>query len=207
MKRIILALYGIAAVVAALYPGVSEAKRFCGNLVPDPGFEMGVSGFYAQGVQVGPPPPEVMQTAVDPLEGSYSLLIDSRSSGQNFWWIHETGGTAWYFRVTAHLRSDMDSDSNLMFCANAYYEDGGIAENCTTVSGAAGDKGVVGAALSPELMNLDPTRPLASVRFRLWQSGRENLLFTMDSAVACLNPWEIPLDMLRVTPLPPKVYP
>lgn len=201
MKRIILALYGIAAVVA-LYPAVSEAKLLCGNLVPDPGFEMGVSDFYAQGVSdTDPGPSEATQTFVNPLQGSHSLRLDSRLPGQNFWWIHETGGgTGWYFGVRAHLRSDMESDSDLQFCANAYYQDGTVAQNCTLVTGDAGDKGVVSAAL-----NLDSTKQLESVRFRLYQSGTRDLQFTMDSAVACLNPIRIPLDDLLV-PLPPRVY-
>ena len=203
MKPIILALSGIATVVALLSPIVgeaAEAKRLCGNLVPDPGFEAGVSGFYAQGLSpTDPGPSEVMHTAVDPLEGSYSLRIDSRSPGQNFWWIRDFSGTGWYFGVSARLRSDVESSSDLQFCAMAYYADGGVAQNCTLVTGDAGDKGVVGAAL-----NLDTTRALASVRIRMYQSGREDLRFTVDRANACLNPWEIPLDMPDV--LPPFVY-
>jgi hypothetical protein len=201
----ILALYGIVAVVVALNPAVSEAqdrvRRYCTNLVQDPGFEMGVSGFFAQGLPGDPGPSEVTQDPVDPLAGSYSLRIDSRSSGQNIWWNYDYGGTGWYFGVSAHLRSDMKSDSDLLFCAMAYYANNmnGIddeeALNCTVVTSDPADKGIVAAAL-----NLDTARTVQRVSIRLIQSGLQDLRFTMDSVTACLNPLQIDLPMPPIEP-------
>jgi hypothetical protein len=210
MKRIVLAFCGVVAVLGALGPVTSEAQVFrpvyCSNLVPDPGFELGVSDFYAQGVSpTDPGPSRVLQTAVNPIEGAHSLGLESRLDGQNFWWIHPHTEPISTFIVSARLRSVcsvtkpwakcLSSSSDMMFCAMAYYGDGGspgYAESCTLVQGTLGDKGIVVATLSSELMNLDPNRELESVRIRLYQVGQQDVTFAMDRALACIDPWEIP---------------
>ena len=157
---------------------VVNVTRGCSNLVPDPGFESGVSGFAAQDASS-----QVVQTGVSPLDGAHSLRVAINGYGNNVWWAHPfAGGTASHFGVSAHLRSDVASSSILQFCAMVYYADDTTALHCTAVSGAAGDKGVVSAELT-----LDPAKPLASVRIRLIQEGSDAVQFTLDDAMACLD--------------------
>jgi hypothetical protein len=170
----------------------------CTNLVEDPGFESGISGFTAQDDSS-----QVSQTSVSPLAGSYSLLASINGYGNNLWWVREFGGTADRFKVSALLRSDLASTSDLQFCAMAYYEDGETALQCTPVSGAAGDKGVVDAEI-----DLDPARPLASVRIRMYQEGSDPVQFTLDTASACLEgASEDPDDPPPPPPPPPPDEP
>ena len=42
--------------------------------------------------------------------------------------------------MSAHLRSDLESASNLRFCAIAYYTDWSTVEECTTVAASAGKR-------------------------------------------------------------------
>ena len=154
-----------------------SVTRPCTNLVQDPGFESGVSGFSAQDASSS-----VAQTDISPLEGAHSLRIAIDGYGNNLWWVYDfAGGTASRFSISAHLRSDVASSSTLQFCAFAEYADGSNDQNCAPVSGAAGDKGVVSATL-----NLDSTKALNSVRIRFNQEGSAGVQFTVDSAVACL---------------------
>lgn len=153
------------------------------NLVQDPLFESGVSGFEAQDASSS-----VTQSAVAPLEGAYSLRVSIAGYGNNLWWsANFAGGLASRFSVGAHLRSDVQSSSALQFCAMVYYADGSTALNCTPVSGALGDKGVVAAQV-----DLDPSRRLDTVRIRLIQEGGAPVAFTLDQAVASLVVIEAP---------------
>ena len=153
------------------------------NLIEDPGFESGVSGFTAQDSSSS-----VTQSADSPLQGGYSLRVSIAGYGNNIWWVRDfTGGLASRFQVSAHLRSDVQSSSTLRFCAMAYYADDSTAISCSPVSGARGDKGAVTAALV-----LDPARRLESVRLRLVQEGSAAVTFTLDDAVANLTVIEAP---------------
>jgi hypothetical protein len=155
-----------------------SVTRACTNRVQDPGFESGVSGFFAQDASS-----HVSQTDISPLEGSHSLHIDISGWGNNLWWQYPfAGGRARSLRVSAHLRADVASSSLLQYCAMAYYADGSTAVNCTAVTGDVGDKGAVSA-----LLDLDSTKPLESVDIRLYLEGSDPVQFTMDSAVACLD--------------------
>ncbi|MGE0863336.1 MAG: hypothetical protein AB7P34_05470 [Vicinamibacterales bacterium] len=118
-----------------------------------------------------------------PIEGAASLRVNITGYGNNVWWAQDfTGGRASRFSVSARLRSDVPSSSALQFCAMVYYADGTTQLHCTTVSGAAGDKGTI-----TEALDLDPDRPLASVRIRLYQEGSDPVSFTLDAATACLD--------------------
>ncbi len=153
------------------------------NLIEDPGFESGVSGFSAQDSSSS-----VTQSSDSPLEGGYSLRVSIAGYGNNMWWFREfPGGLASRFVVSAHLRSDTQSSSALRFCAMAYFADGSTDLACSTVSGARGDKGVVTAAL-----DLDPARRLESVRLRMVQEGSAPVTFTLDQAVVNLTVIEAP---------------
>jgi hypothetical protein len=155
-----------------------SVTRQCANLLQDPGFESGVSGFVAQDASS-----LVTEGSDPPIEGAHSLLIAINGYGNNIWWPYAfAGGFASHFKVSARLRSDLASSSALQFCAMAYYGDGSTALSCTMVSGAAGDKGVVSAAL-----DLDSTKALETVNIRLYQEGSEGVQFAIDTVVACLN--------------------
>src|SRR5262249_17791719 len=134
-------------------------------------------GFYAQDASS-----LVVRTDQNPLEGDHSLHVAISGYGNHVWWTYDfSGGRASALRVGAHLRSDVESSSDLLFCAMAYYTDGADT-NCTTVSGAAGDKGTIQAALT-----VDPTRTLASANIRIDQQGGEPVSFTLDAATAFLD--------------------
>lgn len=157
----------------------------CTNLVQDPQFESGVSGFMAQDDSS-----LIALTTESPIEGASSLRLATAGYGNNLWWVHDfSGGRASHFKVSAQLRSDLASESDLQFCAMVYYQDGTTALNCTAVSGAVGDKGVVTTEL-----DLDSSQPLETVRIRMYQEGGSPLSFTMDSALACLEVVAPPTD-------------
>jgi hypothetical protein len=164
---------------------LAAAPGGCANLVQDPGFESGISGFEAQDASSA-----VTQSSDAPLEGSHSLRVAIDGYGNNVWWHYGfAGGLARHFSVSAQLRSDAASASQLQFCAMAYYADGSNALSCTPVSGSAGDKGVVSAAL-----DLDPAKPLASVNIRLYQEGSAPVRFSLDSVTTCLDVVSAPPD-------------
>ena len=175
-----------------------SVTRQCTNRVQDPGFESGTSGFFAQDDSS-----HVSQTDVSPLEGSHSLHLDITGYGNNLWWQYPfTGGLARSLRVSAHLRSDVASGSLLQFCAMAYYGDGSTALNCTAVSGAVGDKGIVSA-----LLDLDPAKPLESMNIRMYQEGGAPVQFTLDSALACIDVVAAPTTDPPPPPPPPTCPP
>src|SRR5262245_13164530 len=159
---------GPAAALALMVMGATPAARAAApptttaNLVPDPQFESGESGFVAQDASS-----LVVRTAQAPLEGAHSLHVGISGYGNHVWWTYEfTGGLASALRVGAHLRSDVDSSSDLLFCAMAYYANGDAESSCATVSGNVGDKGTIAAELA-----LDPTMPLSTVNIRIDQIG------------------------------------
>lgn len=153
------------------------------NLVQDPRFELGASGFAAQDASS-----TVAQTTESPIDGLHSLRVAITGYGNNVWWLHPyEGGRASALQVGAHVRSDADSSSTLQFCAMAYYADNTTALGCRAVSGSAGDKGVVTTALV-----LDANKPLASVRIRMYQEGGAPVTFTVDNAIAYLTVVEPP---------------
>jgi hypothetical protein len=156
-----------------------QPQQQCTNRVQDPGFESGVSGFYAQDARN-----HVTQNGVAPLEGSHSLRVEINSWGDNVWWDHAFGGTASRLRVSAHFRSDLASSSKLKLCAAAYYADdtGNIVLHCTDVPGTIGDKGVIDAVLE-----LDSARALHTVNILMFQEGSQPLQLTIDEAIACLD--------------------
>lgn len=153
------------------------------NLLEDPGFEQGASGFSAQDSSS-----KVFVSDESPLRGKRSLRVSIELYGGNVWWTQPfPGGLASHFRVSALLRSDRQSSSTLRFCAMVYYADTTTGLRCTEVAASIGDKGVVSAELP-----LEATRRLESVRIRLVQEGAEPVAFTLDDAVANLAVIEAP---------------
>jgi hypothetical protein len=163
----------------------APAPTTTANLVQDPQFDAGESGFVAQDASS-----LVVRSADAPLEGAHSLRVSIAGYGNHVWWSHGfAGGRVSAFRVSAHLRADVASSSELLLCAMAYYADGEAISQCTTVDAALGDKGTVASTLS-----VDPTRPLASVNIRLDQQGAEPVSFTLDAASAVLDVVALPPD-------------
>src|ERR1041385_1213174 len=156
----------------------AEGQTSSTNLVQDPQFDQGVSGFFGQDAST-----VVARTTNSPLEGAASLHVAINGFGNNVWWTFNPTAPASQFRISAHLRSDVASSSTLQFCAMVNYQDGTQNQNCTPVTGAVGDKGTVVASLA-----LDQTKPIESVRIRLNQEGSEGLSFTLDAAAAFLDP-------------------
>lgn len=162
-----------------------SVTRPCTNFIQDPGFESGVSGFWAQDASSN-----VQQTGMSPLEGSHSLSVSINGYGNHVWWDYPfAGGLASRLSVSAHLRSDAASSSTLDFCAFAEYADGVQDQNCAHVTGDPGDKGIVSSALT-----LDPGKPLKIVHILIQQVGSAGVQFTIDSAVACLTVISGPTD-------------
>jgi hypothetical protein len=155
----------------------------CTNMVVDPQFDIGESGFTAQdGSSI------VARTEINPLEGASSLRVLITQYGNNIWWVRDfSGGRASNLAVSAHVRIDATTSSELQFCAMAYYQDGTTGLSCTAVSGTQMDHGTVSASLP-----LDPAKPLETVRIRMYQEGAEPLAFTLDAAFVCLDVVEEP---------------
>lgn len=148
------------------------------NLIADSQFEFGIAGFVAR--DAGSSISWSMQA---PLEGAHSLRVSIAGYGKNVWSSFDAAGVhTTAFTVSAQLRSDAASDAWLQFCAMAYYADGETALKCTSVSGEIGDKGVITTRL-----DLDRTRPLATVHVRLFPGGSTPVVFTLDNAGAYLS--------------------
>src|SRR6185369_16912304 len=107
----------IVAVTVTAPPPPPPPPPTSPNLVQDPQFDFGESGFTGQDQSS-----TVVRTTVSPLEGASSLHVGIAGYGNNVWWSYDfTGGRASAFRVSAHLRSDAASSSALQFCAMVYY--------------------------------------------------------------------------------------
>lgn len=170
---------GTSVAAGAGQPEPSET----GNLLEDPGFENGVSGFSAQD-----PSSSVSQSSDAPLAGQHSLRVSTQLYGANIWWTRLfPGGRASRLRVGADLRSDLQSTSAIRLCAMVYYVDNTNAVECAEVPASAGAKGHVSAELA-----VDGDRRLESVRLRLFQEGASPISFTLDNAEAVLTVLEAP---------------
>ena len=70
----------------------------------------------------------------------------------------------------------------MLYCA-----DGSTDLNCSSLSGTAGDRGIVTA-----LLPIDPAKRLQSVNLRMYQEGGDPVTFSFDDAVANLDVIEAP---------------
>ncbi len=182
-----LVLLGTTASAASAAPPItydmSDDATAPVNLVADPGFESGVSDFFGQDASS-----IVTQTSTSPIEGAHSLHVEINGYGNHVWWPYNfAGGTARQLTVSAHVRFDVTSSSDLEFCALTYYADNTSVQQCTTVNGTAGDKGVLTASV-----DIDPTRPLDSVNILMSQVGSDPVSFTLDTATAFLDVVSLP---------------
>ena len=94
VRALVLTLISVGGSVVAM--GGQSDSLGAVNLIEDPGFESGVSGFSAQD-----PSSSVTQSAEAPLEGAHSLRVSIAGYGNNIWWVHSfSGGLASRFVVT-----------------------------------------------------------------------------------------------------------
>ena len=157
-----------------------HAGHGCTNLVPDPQFESGESGFTAQDDEQ----PGRRAPPTSPLEGAHSLRVAITGYGNNLWWVHDfTGGRASHVprqRAPA-IRSCRAHPS----CSSARWCTTPMARpRCTAPRSAAR---LATRAPSPPTLTLDSTKPLETVRIRMYQEGSDPLSFTLDAASACLD--------------------
>ncbi|MBN8220193.1 MAG: hypothetical protein J0L53_04680 [Spirochaetes bacterium] len=145
------------------------------NLVTDPGFEAGVSGF-----EPGAESASVARIA-PALAGNHSLRVAITNYGDSIWWAREVYGKATAYTVSGRLRSDVASASNINFCAFIVYADGSNTSRCAALTGAAGDKGLVTASLVPE------DKVITNVRIRIEQEGSQGVTLTLDDVSAVLT--------------------
>ena len=144
------------------------------NLVTDPGFESGTSGFEG-----GTETATVVRIA-DALHGQHSLRASITSYGDSIWWSREMFGKGDSYTVSAIIRSDVASASTINFCAFVMYADNTYAAQCTPISGSAGYKGRVSATLALQ------EKDISSVRIRIEQEGAAPVQLTLDEVSATL---------------------
>jgi hypothetical protein len=178
------------------------------NLIADPGFESGLSGFYAQ----SSPPDSVERLTSDPISGSGSLQTTLTAAWDNVWWVREASTLpsqkASSFTISALVRGDkVSSASQLYVCAAAVYSGSTtLEEQCSIASQVAGKVVSLNATLT-----LDPTRVLSKVDFRITLDGSTAVTYTLDNVSAVLTyggtspsptPTTTPTPTPSVTPKP-----
>jgi len=161
-------------------PGGSSSSPTMGpalpvNLVSDPGFENGTSGFAADQAA-----DSVVVTA-SALSGAQSIQASIHGYGDSVWWVHELRGKATAFSASARIRSDVASSSTIKFCAFVVYDDGENQFDCARITGAVGAKGIAQSAI------LLQDKILQSVRIRIEQEGSAPIAVTLDDATAFLT--------------------
>ncbi|HRK01074.1 MAG TPA: hypothetical protein PLH57_00290, partial [Oligoflexia bacterium] len=162
-------------------------KANSGNLVPDPGFESGVSNFVPNqsGTSVTWVPSG--NNRIAPIAGARSIQIVTGGIGQNIYWRYSVLNHARFRRaerleVSAHIRSDVASASDFGFCGVAKYAGTtAFVEQCQYVPASFGDKGKV-----TSFLQIDPTRDLDYIMIKVVQSGSAAMRLTIDSAQAVL---------------------
>ncbi len=145
------------------------------NLVSDPGFEAGVSGFEAGSNAV------TVTRAAAALSGSHSLRGTIGNYGDSIWWSRDMRGRATAYAVSGTLRSDLASASYIRYCAFVVYDDDSSTSSCARVSAFVGDKGILNASLPLE------DKVLRSVRIRIELEGGQPVEFRVDDVSAVLT--------------------
>ena len=193
---------GIFFVFTALMLFISNpAKALEGiNLLPDPGFESGLSDFVAQSST-----DSLVWTTVNPIAGNASMEVTLNSWGSNVWWTQTVSGTdlqtATSFTVQASVRAVVaNANSPFMICADAMYADSStVTESCTQASSVVGQVDVVSATIA-----IDPTLTLGQLAVRLTLQGNPSVTYYVDtaSAIAQSNPAPSPSPSISPSPSP-----
>jgi hypothetical protein len=148
-------------------PSQSTTATPVENLIEDPGFESGVSGFA----------PNQKGTSVDlvqagALSGKQSLKIGIGGYGDSVVWDgRDISGYAInkskLMTISAHVKATVASSSQIQLCGVVtYVGQSDEIRACATTSGAAGDKGMLTASTA-----LDPAKTIAHASFRIYQVG------------------------------------
>jgi hypothetical protein len=128
-------------------------------------------------------------TTTNPIAGAQSLLVGLAGYGDSVIWNGREFPSSQNRRFSRYtisarvvVRSASTSDLNL--CGLLNYADGTYAMPCTTVSGAAGDKGTMTVTVA-----LDTTRDVERVRVGFFQEGSAALQnVAADTMSAVLEP-------------------
>lgn len=180
----------------------ASANQSTSNLISDPEFDKGRSGFNVN----NPNRDFAERSSEGPLTGGYSLNFGLSKNGSNLKWRRTVSGTtmnkAQKFTVSGLMRSNQVSDSVLYYCAQVFFEPSGSVQNCVPVEG----KLEVVSSQSVTL-NLDPTLLLNRVQIKIYQSGNAPVDYTLDQVSAVLvlptsTPSPSPTPMPTPTPTP-----
>jgi glucuronoarabinoxylan endo-1,4-beta-xylanase len=162
---------------AWLLSGAVAQAADSGNLIADPGFEQGVSGFYAGSSSVS-----VARTTTSPITGSGSLSMMIGGYG-NVWWSQSTSAIAQTFTVAADIRADsVNAGDPLQLCATVYYASGAYDGNCVTIAQTVGVVQHLQIALT-----LNASAALRDIHVRISGLGSQSVRYTMDNASAVLT--------------------
>lgn len=201
---------GTALEISAKINQVYSAITACSNLMPSPGFETDLSGFYLNLRSTT----SLTRSSSNPIQGSYSMRIrtvDALSQNQVFW--KKTFSSGGYVRASAftasfRLRQNAASRSVLMVCAQTFYATPIVGQpnshsSCVPVSGTLRDKGVVSVANT----GLNSSRDISRVEIQFKQSGTAPLDYSVDAASALVtlagpSPVPTPSPTPRPTPSP-----
>ena len=142
----------------------------------------------------------VTQSTENPIAGSASLRVAIQGYGDAAWWSYPFTGRATSFDVSARVRSNVASTSDIDFCAFIYYADGTTDSLCDTTPATVGDKGVRHVNIPLSDKNLD------SVRLRIVQVGGQAIQLSLDEAQAFMlgvvGPLPNPTPTSTVNPSP-----
>jgi hypothetical protein len=169
-----------------------------GNLIPDPGFESGFSGFFLQDRR-----DSLSRTTVSPIVGRFSLMTTLRNWGSNLWWDTNVGGTPFQhassMQVSAKVKGvATDTRSNFDICADATYSDATLAEQCTVASKTVGLITTVTANLT-----LNPAKTLSQLSFRITLDGPRPVTYMIDDvSLSVTTPSPTPSPTPTPTPTP-----
>lgn len=145
------------------------------NLIQDPGFEKGVSGFFAQeSIDY------VKRITAGRLTGKGSLQLKLTGWGNHIWWqlpnentVLTYGGT---LQFIASVRPDVKSKTPLRMCAAVYYANGEFVKQCVTPSKTKNFVSRITATLK-----IAAKRKLASVNVFIYNDGPGPILYTLDN--------------------------
>ncbi len=175
------------ALVSGQFQAIPVVQAADPNLLTDPGFETGVSGFFAQNST-----DSAVRSTTSPIAGTGSLKVTINGYGNNAWWTYNTSVKASQFEVSGKVRGDtLRSGSTMQLCAAAYYAgSGSIIQNCANLSQVAGQVNTVTATLP-----LDSTRSLSQVAVRITLNGSGPVSYSFDDVSAVLTTGAPPPDL------------
>lgn len=182
--RIIGSLIFVLFVVSGAGMATRAAASSTGNLISDSGFETGLAGFTGSYGET------LTRSTETPLSGAASVVVNSSKWGSNVVWQKELSSAfaSTYsnkgnsFTVSAKIKPDfVASGVTFEICASVYYFIGN-AKECQPVILAPG------TTVNPIVtLTLDPTKPVATLFFRLKHSNGSPIQYNLDDVSADFN--------------------